>query len=281
MNVLLVLLLNLAAVTGDPTSAPALSQPRAIVTQIQRADYAGDRAALQQLRQSLAPYVDDKEIGTRVLYWQGFASWRRALNGFNDHADPKELEQDLRQAISDFQTAYTRDPNFSDAKIGAASCLTNLLYLHLKEPNAVEQYSAQFRPLFGDVQASDPDNPRFLWIKGAALWYMPANMGGGPAQAIATYASGLQIIHHQQTKSSPTKSNDPLNPSWGEPELLMNLAWSNLNKPKPDLEAAAEYANAALALVPDWHYVRDLLIPQIKSAKEKASVARAEKEHHP
>lgn len=280
MTLLLVVLLNLSAWSSDQPKPSNLDQIRDTVARIGHADYQGDRVALLRLYYELGPYTANSERGSRVLYWRGFALWRRALNGFNDHADPKEIEKDLLQAVSEFRAAYTIDPNFADAKIGAASCLTNLLYLHLKEPGAVEEYSAKFRPLFSEVQASDPDNPRYLWIKGAALWYMPVSAGGGPAKAIATYASGLQVINHQRMQAKDSKPSDPLDPTWGEPELLMNLAWSNLNNLKPDIEASESYANAALALVPEWHYVRDILIPQIKAAKDKARVAKAAKERH-
>ncbi len=36
------------------------------------------------------------------------------------------------------------------------------------------------------------------------------------------------------------------------------------------LLAADQYAHAALHLVPYWHYVRDILLPQIQEAKGKA-----------
>jgi hypothetical protein len=61
-----------------------------------------------------------------------------------------------------------------------------------------------------------------------------------------------------------------LEPSWGEPEVLMSLAWSNLNRATPDLTAAENYAKAALQIVPYWHYVRDTLMQQIRDAKIKA-----------
>ena len=70
-----------------------------IVAKIQRADYEGDRAA---------------------------------LNGFNEGANPKELEEDLTQCVRDFREALTRDPAFVDAKVGAGSCLVNHSFLNLK-----------------------------------------------------------------------------------------------------------------------------------------------------
>lgn len=51
----------------------------------------------------------------------------------------------------------------------------------------------------------------------------------------------------------------------------MNLAWSNLNKVTADLSAAERNAREALRLVPNWHYVRDILLPQILAAKYESS----------
>ncbi|MEO8349306.1 MAG: hypothetical protein ABI610_10370, partial [Acidobacteriota bacterium] len=81
---------------------------------------------------------------------------------------------------------------------------------------------------------------------------------------------GLALARRQ--KGSVT---DPLEPAWGEPEMLMNLAWSHLNRAAPDLEAAESNARAALATVPHWHYVRDILLPQIREAKASKDSAPA------
>ena len=42
--------------------------------------------------------------------------------------------------------------------------------------------------------------------------------------------------------------------------------WS-MHKTEPDIPAAKQYAASALQLVPYWHYVRDILVPQIQNAK--------------
>jgi hypothetical protein len=62
----------------------------------------------------------------------------------------------------------------------------------------------------------------------------------------------------------------PLEPSWGKPELMMGLAYCHLNTSHADLGAAERYARSALEIVPYWHYVRDILLPQILAAKAKA-----------
>ena len=100
---------------------------------------------------------------------------------------------------------------------------------------------------------------------GPNQWNTPPERGGGQDIAIATYEKGLDAI-----RAHKGSTNDPLEPTWGEPELLMSLAGSNLNRTTPDLKAAEQYAQAALKLVPYWHYVRDILLPQIRVAQTKA-----------
>lgn len=243
-----------------------------IVAQIQRADYQGDRRALERLYGKLAPFVENKALASRVRYWRGFAMWREALNGFNESVDPKELERELKLAVDEFDQAVAVDPGFADAKVGAGSCLFNLMFLNQKDQPRVRELLLRALPLLNEAKAADPENPRLLWVLGANAWYNPPERGGGRDKALALYQSGLEAARKPARASS-----DPIEPAWGEPELLMNLAWANLNRTPPDLDAADQYARRALALVPYWHYVRDTLSPQIKTAQAKASGQTPEK----
>jgi hypothetical protein len=51
---------------------------------------------------------------------------------------------------------------------------------------------------------------------------------------------------------------------------MMSLAYSHLNTMPSDVTTAERYARSALEVVPYWHYVRDILLPQILTAKAKA-----------
>ena len=176
--VLLLLVAAVAVSTGAAASAPRESRREHITklaAQIKRADYEGDRAALKRLYQELAPFADDKELGTRVRYWRGFAMWRRALNGFNDSADPSELEQSLKQAISEFQEAMTKDPAFIDAKSSAGSCMGLLMFLYGKNPALAPEFNDANRrrefllkalSYMNEAEAEEPKNPRVFWVLG-------------------------------------------------------------------------------------------------------------------
>jgi hypothetical protein len=244
-----------------------------LVVQIQRADYEGDRRSLQRLYQDLTPFVDDKKLGPKVRYWRGFAMWRRAINGFNDSANPKELEHDLKNAIGEFETAFANDPSFVDAKVAAGSSMGLLMFLYrqnptltteFKDPTRVRDFLIKALSYQKEAEAAEPENPRVLWVLGQTRWVLPPERGGGQDKAFETYRKGLEIVRRRKADA-----RDKLMPTWGEPELMMNLAWSNLNRTTPDLVAAERYARSALALVPYWHYVKDILLPQIEAAKAK------------
>lgn len=248
-----------------PSPESARRSMEGIVARIQKADYEGDRKALVRLAAELAPYTMNGPLASRARYWRGFALWRRALNGFNEKdADPKELERDLLGAVAEFTQAAAKDPAFADAKSAAAACSWSLSYLNRDNADLRQKYLREGIRLNDEAKKAAPDNPRVLWVVGGGEWYVPPERGGGEKKAIETYGRGLELARRQ--KGSVT---DPLEPAWGEAEMHMNLAWSHLNRATPDLTAAESNARAALAIVPSWHYVRDILLPQILEAKGK------------
>ena len=238
-------------------------QAARIVAQIQRADYEGDRAAMQRGYEDLKPFIENHELASHIRYWRGFAQWRRAINGFNDAVDPKELEQNLNTALDEFKIAMENDPAFVDAKVGTISCLGFLAFMNRKDQVRAKELVGQILLLVKQADEMAPDNPRLIWVHGPILWNSPPERGGGQDKAIANYERGLQACSKIKT------SDDPLEPSWGKPELMMSLAYCYLNANSVDTNAAERYARNALELVPYWHYVRDILLPQIVAAKAK------------
>jgi hypothetical protein len=249
-----------AAISADD----AREQAARIVAQIQRADYEGDRAAMQRGYDALKPFVEDQKLASRIRYWRGFAQWRRAINGFNDATDPKELKRDLNTAVDEFKAAIELDPQFVDAKVGIISSLGFLLFADRQDEARKKERIDQILATEKEASAMAPDNPRLIWVHGPILWNSPPERGGGQDKAIANYERGLEICSKIKT------SDNPLEPSWGKPEMMMSLAYCHLNAKSADVNAAERYARNALEIVPYWHYVRDILLPQILATKEKA-----------
>jgi tetratricopeptide (TPR) repeat protein len=236
-------------------------QASGIISKIQRADYEGDQAAMQKGYDDLKPFVEDEQLASRIRYWRGFAQWRRAINGFNDSVDPKELEQDLKIALDEFKVAIEKDPKFVDAKVGMISCNGFLLFVEAKDETRRKERIERILALEKEATAMAPDNPRLIWVHGPVLWNTPPERGGGQDKAIENYQRGLEICSKIKT------TDDQLEPSWGKAELMMSLAYCYLNTKPGDVNTAERYARGALEIVPYWHYVRDILLPQILAAK--------------
>jgi hypothetical protein len=111
------------------------------------------------------------------------------------------------------------------------------------------------------AEALEPANPRVLWVRGGVFLFAPPAYGGSPDRAIETYRKQIDA-------SGPLTPGSPL-PDWGKPEALMSLAYAQLIKSSPDLDAATDNARAALMLQPQWHYVRDILMPQIEAGRKQ------------
>jgi hypothetical protein len=254
------------------SSEPARLAMTKIVPRIQKADYEDDRRALFTLAGEMERYTKEGPLASRALYWRGFAMWRRALNGFNDSVDRKELERDLTEAVRNFTEAAAKDPEFVDAKAAASMCLFSLAYMNKDDAPRRQALMTQAVQLAEEAKKAAPENPRVLWLRGGGEWWTPPERGGSQAKAIETYEHGLELARKQKGSAK-----DPLEPTSGEPELLMTLAWAYSNRATPDIATAESNAMAALALVPNWHYVRDILLPQIRAkAAEAGDSARKE-----
>src|SRR5260370_19494936 len=202
------LVVSAAAAPASPSVESSRETVLKRVAQIQKAAYQGDRAALQHLYADLQPFAADEKLASRVRYWRGFALWRRAINGFNESADPKDIEHDLTQAIAEFKESTAADPAFVDAKVGTISCLGNLAYLARGHADRVHELIAQSSPLVKELRISAPDNPRFVWVLGPILWNIPAERGGGQDKAIEGYQKGLE-----SARTLKGSVSDPLDPS--------------------------------------------------------------------
>ena len=239
----------------------------AIVADIMRADYEADLPRLLRLYDEVAPPAHATREASRVRYWRGFARWRRAINGVNDGAPVAQMRDDLQAAAREFEAALEIDPQFVDGKAALLSSLGIQMFLARGDTAIMQPLIERATSMIRELRSAPQDNPRMIWVLGQSQWRTPPDWPRDRVLAhqetvISSYVRGLDLI-----RALEDPGLDSLEPRWGEPELLMNLAWSNLNKAIPDVAAAERFAREALALVPYWHYVRDILLPQIEKAK--------------
>jgi len=175
------------------------------------------------------------------------------------------MEKLFLAGADEFKAALALDPNSVDAKIGLISCLGHVVYFHRTEKERAQEMVKPIFALVAEAKLAAADNPRLIWVMGPILFYTPPERGGGIDKVIENNERGITICSQLKPPA------DKLEPSWGKPELHMSLAYEYMTKNPPDFDKAERNARAALEIVPYWHYVRDILMPQIMEAKAKAT----------
>jgi hypothetical protein len=256
-------ILVVAALAPGSTPSPRLQEARlaALVGDVMAADYKGDRGALERLDAVLAR-LGDGPLSEYRDYWRGYARWRRAANGFSKTPLPADLADDLEKAVGDFRAALRRRPDWVEARLALVGCWASLAHIARDDAEKKKAILADFLPELRWLEANGRDNPRAMWILGGLQLAAPPPYGGDPVKAAATLRKGVELSWRE---AGARGSQPAWIPSWGGPENLMNLAYVYSHVGTLDRTAALAYAEGALTAVPQWHYVRDVLLPQIEA----------------
>jgi hypothetical protein len=265
MNVLAAAAAVWIARGATPSNAASFPQ---VVRDIRAADYRGARADLRTLADKLDG-VKDPKLAAYRHYWRGFALWRRALNGFNETPTPQDLEDDLKAGLASFRAALGEKPDWIEARIGMVGCGSSLLFLAQGDAPRTEAILNDFLPVAREVREKGADNPRALWLTGGAQLGAPPPYGGDAAKAVATFHRGITAA---LAEGQRTGADEPLwIPRWGGAENVMSLAYLYSHSALTNRDVALAYAEGALVAAPEWHYVRDILWPQILELPQPSS----------
>jgi hypothetical protein len=263
-----VLTLLVSSASGATRTEQRLTE---LVVQVRSADYRGDRAALARLDEELGR-LDAGRLNDYRDYWRGFALWRRVLNGFNEKPMPDDLAADAEKAVARFKAALAAHPDWMEAQLAMVGLWGNQIYLAGNDADKRNAILAEAGPTFKFVMANAGENPRALWIRGGMEGWAPPPVGGDLAKAAATLRYGVACARREAI----AHPNPPgWVPTWGGPENLMNLAYIYSRATPPDRAVALAYADGAATAVPEWHFVRDILIPQIEALPTEPGPARS------
>ena len=249
------------SLTADARPSRVERKLVAIKADLMSADYRADLPALAEGRLRAVALSDDPNLGYLADYWSGFASWRIVLNGAGGKLTPDEAKAHLAKAVVDFESSINKKSGFADGYAGAAAVHGWLAAYSRSDPTNMNKEIDNYKRLINRALELEPDNPRVLWIQAIPYMVMPPERGGSIDRAIELYRKMVE-------NARPLTPSSPL-PDWGKPEGLMSLANAHIMKPSPDINAATEEARAALELQPQFHYVKDILIPQIEAKRKQ------------
>ena len=209
--------------------------------------------------------VDGGSFGEYREYWKGFALWRRALNGFNETPTPSDLAEDLEKAIVHFRRSLDLRPNWIEARIGIVGCGASLLFLAGNDEAKKQALRKEFVPMLQAVQKEGGENPRALWLIGGMQFGAPPPMAAiSPRRRRLTH--GLRSPGASRRPGLPP----PWAPTWGG-RRTSRISPHLVPCPRAQQEPGVAYAQGAITAAPDWHYVKDILLPQIQKLPETAA----------
>jgi hypothetical protein len=227
-------------------------------SQIVDYDYRGELDQLDKAAGRAGNFADEANCQGPAAYWQGFAHWRYATNAANDPAVPKaRIAERLDRSAIALRTAIAATPNDPEPKIALMGVVQMRPMFEQQGSDSWRGAIIESQRLLAELEQISPRNPRFLWLRGGLHFWAPRPVGLGPDAALEAYRKGLDAM------DPASGLQGSLTPDWGKPELLMSIGYVAANRPNPDLLLAEIHVRAALQLRPDWHYARDILLPDI------------------
>lgn len=112
---------------------------------------------------------------------------------------------------------------------------------------------------------ADAKNPRAWIVRGMALLFKPAFVGGSPAKAVEAFERAVELADAEAQRTD----RDPLAPKWGRAEASCWLG--RARTATGDLDGARAAYARALELEPEYGWVKQELLPALdKKIAERA-----------
>jgi tetratricopeptide (TPR) repeat protein len=246
---------------------------RALTAELRAANYAADAGAVGRLLAQLRALAADATRTDRAMahYQAGTASG--LLAGFvgpgslaNPEGDVPLMLRHLREAAADLEAAVALDPDLADAHAALAN---NYGYRAFLEPERAAELSGKSKAARQRSLALAPRNPRVVTGHAGFLFWAPSQAGGDRPRGLARYQEALELY-----AAEPAAERDLH--VWGEPDTWAFLSFSYLALDPPDPAAAKRAAERAIALRPDFAWVRGALLPRIEQAAATVSSPRGD-----
>ena len=251
---LAVFMLTASAVVGGQ-STPAVADLLAARERAYTANFRNDQAGLTESRRTFERLASDESVAPFAHYYAGWASWCVAASQFAA-GDVKGAIASGEASAAEMRLALAARSDLSDFHTGLANALIVVGSLdQARFPALIKEISdARRRAL-----ELGPSNPRALLMDAGIIFNTPRERGGDQQKGIDRW---LEAIHRFEDEQRSPPAN-ALMPDWGLPLAYGWLSQVYLNATPPRVDDARKAAETALALRPDFWFVREQILPKL------------------
>jgi len=245
------------ACIGLLIQSPLLAQPvDSLLVQGKKMLHAGysqaDVDQIQQARLLFERVSQGNEHQAWAHYYAALADSR--LADFSIESDPEEAMVQIDRAVAHLEQAVALEPD-----LAVAHALLSSVY---GKKMAIKPMLGMFLGPKADAAINkakklEPENPRVVFTEAMSLYFKPEQWGGDKAKAMQGMQQALELVG-QETHENV------LAPNWGPDEANAWLGVAYLNQ--GDKEKARLHFDQALALNPEYNWVKNVLLPQVAAA---------------
>ena len=220
------------------------------------ANFRNDQAGLRAAIAAMEPLAREPDVEAYAHYYLSWTCWMLVASQIEEKNQPAALES-ANRALAHARAGLmsrSRDAEFQ-TMLANALIATGILDR--------ERFKALWAEL-ADVRKKalqlGPDNPRTVIMDAGIIYWAPPEQGGGPEKGIARWDEAARLLDAEAALTAV----DPLAPRWG---YALYYGWSAnmyLRMTPPQKARARQAADAALAVRPDFWYVRERILPQLR-----------------
>ncbi|MGH7490865.1 MAG: tetratricopeptide repeat protein [bacterium] len=201
--------------------------------------------------------LSDKSREALVHYYIAYCDYRYVTAYARRQNQPAEtIDKYLEEAIAHLEKAVESNAKSAEAHALLASCYGQkiggnpMLGMTLGPKSSAE---------IGTALRLEPENPRVVMLDAISKYYTPAMFGGDRDLALAGFKRSAEIFEKKN-------STDPLQPDWGHAEAYAWVGMAYLDK--GDKASARTALDRALAIEPDFGWVKHALYPKLETAQK-------------
>ncbi len=220
------------------------------------ANYRNDQTSLRAAITAMQPLTKGADVSADAHYYLSWSYWALAASQFQAKDASGALESGKLAAEHARAGLALRG---TDAELHTALA-NGLIVVGLLD-------RAQFKEIFAEVMTVrakalelDPANPRTVIMDAGIMFNTPDESGANMQRGLARWQEALKLF---ETESN-VKMVDALAPRWGHALAYGWMATLYLRLTPPQKERAQKAADTALEMRPDFWWVRDQVLPQLR-----------------